>query len=224
MYGSVGLLWSGSWQLCQAAVEAVLKGSPITPINSDAAVVGQGPPLKAYDIRHVYKDEATTEKVKTRTRVKRVMKPKGKASGSGDALTRVVQESDNNGNDNGSTSHESSLSHQSELAAVENESKEGDSMVSAETREPTVIYFRPEPESESGTKLRNRVEPDCDIGMGLQLTLGLGVGVTAEPVESREQHHVVVPMKKRKLEGRVTCEEDTCRVKLGLDYTAACIE
>ncbi|CAA6665403.1 unnamed protein product [Spirodela intermedia] len=26
MYGSVGLLWSGSWHLCQAAVEAVLKG------------------------------------------------------------------------------------------------------------------------------------------------------------------------------------------------------
>ncbi|KAF7811251.1 LOB domain-containing protein 41-like [Senna tora] len=57
IYGSVGLLWSGSWQRCQSAVEAVLKGVPITPINSDAAVTERGPPLKAYDIRHVSKDE-----------------------------------------------------------------------------------------------------------------------------------------------------------------------
>ncbi|BAD73141.1 seed specific protein Bn15D17A-like [Oryza sativa Japonica Group] len=28
IYGSVGLLWSGQWQACQAAVEAVLKGHP----------------------------------------------------------------------------------------------------------------------------------------------------------------------------------------------------
>ncbi|KHN17315.1 LOB domain-containing protein 41 [Glycine soja] len=35
IYGSVGLLWSGSWQLCQAAVENVLKGAPITPITSE---------------------------------------------------------------------------------------------------------------------------------------------------------------------------------------------
>ncbi|KAE8662385.1 hypothetical protein F3Y22_tig00113338pilonHSYRG00081 [Hibiscus syriacus] len=28
---------AGSWQLCQAAVEAVLKGAPITPIASEAA-------------------------------------------------------------------------------------------------------------------------------------------------------------------------------------------
>ncbi|KAJ3692378.1 hypothetical protein LUZ60_012728 [Juncus effusus] len=37
VYGAVGLLWSGKWQLCQAAVEAVLKGAPI----------------QAADIRHV---------------------------------------------------------------------------------------------------------------------------------------------------------------------------
>uniref|UniRef100_A0A7N2MR77 LOB domain-containing protein n=1 Tax=Quercus lobata TaxID=97700 RepID=A0A7N2MR77_QUELO len=50
IYGSTGLLWSGSWQLCQAAVEAVLKGLPITQVSSESA-------FKACDIRHVSKEE-----------------------------------------------------------------------------------------------------------------------------------------------------------------------
>lgn len=54
IYGSVGLLWSGSWQLCQTAVEAVLKGAPITQISSDSAAAAV-PAFKAYDIRHVAK-------------------------------------------------------------------------------------------------------------------------------------------------------------------------
>nr|CAD1842673.1 unnamed protein product [Ananas comosus var. bracteatus] len=53
--GSVGLLWSGNWQLCQAAVEAVLKGAPITQMP--AMLSGGGvSPLKTYDIRHVAKN------------------------------------------------------------------------------------------------------------------------------------------------------------------------
>lgn len=32
-YGSVGLLWSGNWHICQAAVENVLKGYPLQPVN-----------------------------------------------------------------------------------------------------------------------------------------------------------------------------------------------
>ncbi|XP_056842246.1 LOB domain-containing protein 41 isoform X2 [Raphanus sativus] len=59
IYGSVGLLWSGNWQLCQAAVEAVMKGEPITEMATDAATNGQGPPLKMYDIRHISKDESS---------------------------------------------------------------------------------------------------------------------------------------------------------------------
>ncbi|XP_062200159.1 LOB domain-containing protein 41-like [Phragmites australis] len=58
IYGSVGLLWSGQWQACQAAVEAVLKGDPVLQVaaSSDAALAT--PPLGrgAYDIRHVVKD------------------------------------------------------------------------------------------------------------------------------------------------------------------------
>ncbi|KAF7021173.1 hypothetical protein CFC21_034162, partial [Triticum aestivum] len=34
VYGSVGLLWSGQWGACQAAVEAVLKGRPIVRVTS----------------------------------------------------------------------------------------------------------------------------------------------------------------------------------------------
>ncbi|XP_038978230.1 LOB domain-containing protein 41-like [Phoenix dactylifera] len=53
IYGSVGLLWSGNWSLCQAAVENVLRGEPIVQISSDSAAAV--PPTKAHDIRHVAK-------------------------------------------------------------------------------------------------------------------------------------------------------------------------
>ncbi|OWM83017.1 hypothetical protein CDL15_Pgr005417 [Punica granatum] len=55
IYGSTGLLWTGSWQLCQDAVESVLNGVPITRIPDDSALAGSGPPLQACDIRHVSK-------------------------------------------------------------------------------------------------------------------------------------------------------------------------
>ncbi|GMI87826.1 LOB domain-containing protein 42 [Hibiscus trionum] len=71
VYGSIGMLWSGNWVQCQAAVDAVLKGSQITQSES----LSQQPicPLKTYDIRHVFKDPNTAEidKVKSRTRFKR---------------------------------------------------------------------------------------------------------------------------------------------------------
>ncbi|TVT99018.1 hypothetical protein EJB05_55648, partial [Eragrostis curvula] len=60
VYGSVGLLWSGNWHMCQAAVEAVLKGAPIVQISSaDAAAppphllpAVQNHKQAVYDIRH----------------------------------------------------------------------------------------------------------------------------------------------------------------------------
>eukprot|EP01018_Ginkgo_biloba_P027354 Gb_36943 [translate_table: standard] len=39
VYGSVGLLWSGNWQICQAAVESILKGCPIHPISQESAEI-----------------------------------------------------------------------------------------------------------------------------------------------------------------------------------------
>ncbi|KAG7021607.1 LOB domain-containing protein 41, partial [Cucurbita argyrosperma subsp. argyrosperma] len=76
IYGSAGLLWSGSWQLCQDAVEAVLKGAPILSVSSETAVSHMGPPLKGCDIRHVSKQQGAApdsalRKIKTRRRFKR---------------------------------------------------------------------------------------------------------------------------------------------------------
>lgn len=77
IYGSVGLLWSGSWPMVEAAVEAVLKGAPIVSIPSETAAAAPGP-HPTYDIRHVSKTSPDTELHKvnktTRTRFKRTAK------------------------------------------------------------------------------------------------------------------------------------------------------
>ncbi|XP_041005576.1 LOB domain-containing protein 41-like [Juglans microcarpa x Juglans regia] len=219
IYGSVGLLWSGSWQLCQSAVEAVLKGAPITAITSEAAASDHGPPLKAYDIRHVSKDENSAasndpHRVKTRCRFKRsVIKPRASKVGLGaadDSCLDVKPKWDGGcctQELNRSTSHESSLSHQSELAAnVEGESKETESMISVETAETSVLFLS---EPKSGPKAN---EQGQDSEIGLELTLGF------EPVW-RANH--VVPVKKRKVEacvGGSSTGFGTCKMELGLDY------
>ncbi|TKY46526.1 LOB domain-containing protein 41 [Spatholobus suberectus] len=209
IYGSVGLLWSGSWQLCQAAVEAVLKGEPITPITSEAATNGQGPPLKAYDIRHVSRNDNSanqTQKAKTRSRFKRtggtLIKPKA-SKGTGFVPTEPEA--------NRTASHESALSHLSEAAAMvegERESKESESVVSVETSN----LFHEEPESVA--KVSDRTgENGGEIG--LELTLGF------EPF-SRAYH--VVPVKKRRIIELKSCgdsaEKESCKTELGLEYSA----
>lgn len=148
IYGSVGLLWSGTWSLCHNAVEAVLNGAPITPIASDSAECQNGPPLKAYDIRHVSKEDNSSgskdlHRVRTRCRFKKsAAKPSSRkcdVDSGHDELNR-------------STSHDSSLSHQSEANAV-----------GGESREVASIARWAEPESE-------RAE---DGEVELELTLGL---------------------------------------------------
>ncbi|KAF9684112.1 hypothetical protein SADUNF_Sadunf04G0084000 [Salix dunnii] len=214
IYGSVGLMWSGSWPLCQAAVEAVLKGVPITPINSETAANAQGPPLKAYDIRHVSKDEnsgASNDANRVRSRC-RVVKPKAsKPACGGNGLGSIVVDiSATRDGLTRSTSHESSVSHQSELAMVDGESKETDeSVVSVETAEDSLL-FRAEPESKSDLATHDASSSET-AGLGLNLTLGL------EPV-SRAHH--VVPVKKRKIEARGSSDIDTCKMELGFDYSA----
>ena len=68
VYGSVGLLWSGQWQACQAAVEAVLKGDPVVQVQVDAAS-DASPPLgpRRHDIRHVARDPAAAPDVLLRS-------------------------------------------------------------------------------------------------------------------------------------------------------------
>ena len=178
IYGSVGLLWSGSWQLCQAAVEAVLKGEPITQITSEAAASGQGPPLKAYDIRHVSKDENSAandlHRVKNRSRFKRSgVKAKFGNKTETVTVTDSVAESKQGSKPdelNRSTSHDSTVSHPSEPQTVESESRETVSMVSAETAEPSFL-FRAESKPKGVQKPETRVE---NRGLELELTLGLG--------------------------------------------------
>ena len=226
IYGSVGLLWSGSWHLCQAAVEAVLKGAPITPITSEAAVNSHGPPLKAYDIRHVSKDENSaasndpTQKVtKTRCRFKRtVVKPKArKASATGGFELETRCEATQSKwagycadvELNRSTSHESSVSHQSDDAPnVDGESKETEtSMLSVETAEASPLFGA---EPESAAKPDN--EPARDNELALELTLGF------EPVQHAPRH--VIPVKKRRIETSATSDDGACKIELRLEYPA----
>lgn len=193
IYGSVGLLWSGSWELCQAAVEAVLKGEPIKPIASETAENGQGPPFKAYDIRHVAKDDnlEETEQVRTWSRLRRTMKPRPmKEAGSSKEVNRsksIVEAGlDEKVNPNRSESSLSQLG------------KETESGVSVETS----ILFHDEPESKA--KVNGRAEEGVSDDVGLELRLGI------EPL-SREEH--VVPIKKRKFMWK-DCNV-SCKVELG---------
>ncbi|XP_057765739.1 LOB domain-containing protein 40-like [Salvia miltiorrhiza] len=56
VHGSVGLMCSGDWPRCQAAVEAVLRGAPL--MNEDDSASGSVMPLQGCDIRHLSKDSA----------------------------------------------------------------------------------------------------------------------------------------------------------------------
>lgn len=69
-YGSVGLLWSGNWQLVQSAVDSVLIGQPVIQINADTAAK-KNP--KFYVMRQVSKESnpCDVQKVQNRTRFKR---------------------------------------------------------------------------------------------------------------------------------------------------------
>ncbi|XP_030446251.2 LOB domain-containing protein 40-like [Syzygium oleosum] len=228
IYGSVGLLWSGSWQLCQAAVEAVLKGLPITPIASEAAANSHAPPSKVYDIRHVSKEEtaaaaaasasaaADLRRVRARCRFKRSgAKARSSSSSAGDAAASGMESAPahdepaakcSDDEPNRSTSHESSLSHQSEVVAAaanaEGDSKETLSAVSDDTTAGPPLLFRaaePEPDDR---RLGGGGEE-----IGLELTLGF------EPV-ARANH--VVPVKKRRFEDRGS----GCKMDLGLECSA----
>ncbi|KAF8010206.1 hypothetical protein BT93_J0980 [Corymbia citriodora subsp. variegata] len=224
IYGSVGLLWSGSWQLCQTAVEAVLKGLPITPIASEAAANSHAPPSRVYDIRHVSKDEtaaavADLHRVRARCRFKRSgAKARSASSGSGSASAAAAEESApvqdepakcSDDEPNRSTSHESSLSHQSEVVAAaaagaanaEGDSKETLSAVSEETAEPPMLFRAAEQEPVDDRR------PGGAEEIGLELTLGF------EPV-ARANH--VVPVKKRRFEDYGA----SCKMELGLDCSA----
>ncbi|GMI70691.1 LOB domain-containing protein 42 [Hibiscus trionum] len=150
VYGSVGMLYSGNWVECQAAVDAVLKGSQITQTSSPPPPpesFSQQPicPLKTYDIRHVFKvpNAAETDKVKTRARFKRSAAPKRRAdSSSSDSWMKQ------RGNGDG---------------------REDESMFSVETVEASLVN-----RTKKGLLLKfaNQTGESTD-NIGLELTLGL---------------------------------------------------
>lgn len=159
VYGSVGLLWSGNWAECQAAVDAVLKGSSITHTSSsDQSLPPQQQPispLKSYDIRHVSKvdtgaaanDVVVDKAVKTRTRFKRSKRQV------------VVNNSPSNNDGSWMMSH------------FENgDSKEDESMSSGETVEGSLVNQTNK--KVPVFKFSSQTEEITDVG--LELTLGLG--------------------------------------------------
>ncbi|KAG9448944.1 hypothetical protein H6P81_008909 [Aristolochia fimbriata] len=218
IYGSVGLLWSGSWQLCQSAVEAVLKGAPIMQIPSETAVAPT-PPLKAYDIRHVSKEENPAVgaeellKVKTRNRFKRsAAKPKTKSDS---ATAAMIADADNpesaavcnlrwrrcypNGGFERAASHDSSLSHQSE---PNGESRETESMFSVETVEASLVSRH----AEAAVSEDGEVELELTLGFEAQHGSRASPSLPARPVEEMMNGPVV--------------EAPACKVELGLDLPA----
>ncbi|EOY21024.1 Lateral organ boundary protein [Theobroma cacao] len=170
VHGSVGLMWSGSWHLCEAAVDAVLRGSPINKVSSELS--DSSPHLKSScDIRHVSKEKNSDDglrKIKSRGRFKRsAWKPKAQVE------KEVCHES---------VSHESGLS---QRRSPGGDGAEGDT-VSVETVEASLakadeladgsdleldltLGFEPSPR-----KRANSINGCDDATCGVQLDLGQG--------------------------------------------------
>ncbi|XP_073004400.1 LOB domain-containing protein 41-like [Typha latifolia] len=164
IYGSVGLLWSQNWHMCQAAVEAVLKGAPIVQLSTEsAAASAPSSGLKPYDIRHVSNNkhaESELHKVaKTRTRFKR-----SGAAAKPSASPHAAEPADSSRPDFlRAPSHESSASHGSEPARNDTDRQSVDTVEAASH----VSQAEPSPAADS------RAEPDeMEEDVGLELTLG----------------------------------------------------
>ncbi|RWW34015.1 hypothetical protein GW17_00001238 [Ensete ventricosum] len=143
--------------LCQAAVEAVLKGSPIVQIPSETAAATPVPPLKAYDIRHVAKDAELHKVNKSRTRLKRSgAKPRP-------SPTPLIEPGEQPEPAGADLSHESTASHASQpnTAAAgggDGDGRENESVFSADA---------------ASHVSQGELSPAEEGEVGLELTLGL---------------------------------------------------
>lgn len=173
IYGATGLLWSGNWHLCQAAVEAVLSGSPISQVSADSAACTISPPLKAGDIRHVSKDEGSAGSSaaardlhgvrKTKGTFKRAAvksKPREGSNDDVDEAARVMWSWCHKEEVAGSPSRDSGLSQHVEPPSRAGESSGDADSGSVETVEAALVKLEEEPAEGSEVKL--------------ELTLGLG--------------------------------------------------
>lgn len=187
--------------MCQAAVEAVLKGAPITPIASNAAVTSDGPPLKAYNIRHLSKGESSaaandphqvkaSRRFKCRADQEKSLKP---CTGAADKAVR-------------SPSHESSLSHQSMELRVN--AADVESMVSEETAEASLLSrIEGESSPERADELAGARCPVEESELRLELTLG-------KETVARASH--TVPVKKRRFDDGGLTDCGACKMELEL--------
>ncbi|KAL2462857.1 LOB domain-containing protein 41 [Forsythia ovata] len=195
--GTSGLLWSGNWHLCQAAVEAVLSGASVAQVSSESAAgTVMSPPFKAGDIRHVSKNnnsaawECDVHKIKTRGRFKKVAaKPKLRACSLDDVdnAARVMW----------------SWSHKEEEVGVTSQSHGSGVSQGEHVMQPSRGLEIREDDSASvetvEASLTKPVEPTAD-GSGVELELTLGF----EPVARNSK---VGPLKRdEKIDG---CEEAT---------------
>lgn len=200
IYGSVGLLWSNNWQMCQAAVEAVLSGKPIVQVSSEDAAADRTPPLKAYDIRHVSTSPAADGRLHKvakpgRTRFKRASsasshhnpssdsnnkpKPQPRPPTAEEELDRQHRKEMEEGAFQRAPSHESSDSrhedpvepHSQQEASADTEAEAGSHVSQAEQEQ--------EQSTEPAADHAEEVEKD-DEELGLELTLGFAP-VAARP-------------------------------------------
>jgi hypothetical protein len=159
VYGSVGLLWSGNWPMCQAAVESVLKGRPITA--APAAATASVPLLKSCDIRHVAKShDITAELHQVSDKSKCKFKRAGTSGHNRSCFALPETDGFMMGQSRCEASHESA-------------NRESDSHVSVET----VVDSHVSQAEPSGKNVKSGE-------MGLDLTLGL-VSVTRSSEDER---------------------------------------
>lgn len=149
MYGSVGLMCSGDWPRCQAAVEAVLQGAPLMmQLSGDD-------PVMAGDIRHLSKESAADfRRVRTRRSSSRAKRQLDSSA------TELVSESEAKFTITGWEFED----HDELLRAPSHDS------VSVETVEPALVNW-------NGNTI-SRVKPEPQLSeFGFELTLGFSSSV-----------------------------------------------
>ena len=176
----MGLLWEGKWNLCQAAVEAVLKGAPLPKIPSSS--LSTPPFIQSYDIRHVGKnnddlhkeDKANdirnvSKKNQDLHRVNKVNRPQFKRSAQPPKFNQAAARSEEP-----NASHSSGTEDLSEQTSVTT-SFDMESGEEGEVELELTLGFEPvHRDARSSCGKRRSVERDCESGgvdLGLDLLL-----------------------------------------------------
>ncbi|KAK4430213.1 LOB domain-containing protein 42 [Sesamum alatum] len=165
VHGSVGLMCSGNWPRCHAAVEAVLQGAPLVmqlPGDDDSAAHPHG-----CDIRHLSKDSSTSlRRIRTRNRFKRTA-AHAKTQVDSIAADLVMSESEGNFTITGWDCGEDSKNFGGEVKRPPSRDS-----FSVETVEPALANRNEQP-------VRGVKPEELTSEIGLDLTLGMNPGLQA---------------------------------------------